>query len=177
MAGYVPQAINLRLSDPNIIFDLLKKAEAKALIRDSSVSMSFEECPVIVHSIVNSESIGHIPNVQLPILTANGSPDDILLVFHTSGSTSGIPKLVPYSRRWMDSNLKKAWEMCYPKRQDIPDVTTWLGSVCHMAQNVCMSITYGEDKMLTRFQFSWDSPSMAHVQLFHRDQPSHRKNW
>lgn len=62
--------------------------------------------------------------------------DSPVFYFHTSGSTSGIPKVVPYSYRWLQSAIDKSKEIMEPVAtgEGHQDVTTWMGSVCHVGQ-------------------------------------------
>ncbi|KAF8991326.1 hypothetical protein BDQ17DRAFT_1370992, partial [Cyathus striatus] len=100
-AGYVPQLFNLHLPNPEVVYELLQRAGAKALIYLSS----FE------------------------------SEHEIAFVFHTSGSASGFPKLVPCTYRWLDTVIQKSRVVCTPRNRDRQDVTVFIGSMCHIAQN------------------------------------------
>ncbi|KAF8140146.1 hypothetical protein EV363DRAFT_1311770 [Boletus edulis] len=68
-----------------------------------------------------------------PLSPMNG--DQTVFVFHTSGSTSGSPKLVPCSQRWLSTMVTKARFICTPHDPQRQDVSTWMGSMCHIAQN------------------------------------------
>ncbi|KAK0465197.1 uncharacterized protein EV420DRAFT_1262611 [Desarmillaria tabescens] len=133
-AGYIPQMFSLRLPNPDVIFELLHRANAKALIFDSSfqdVLKNHTSLPI--HLALNTVEAA-ITAGPLPTLP-HCAPDDIALMFHTSGSTSGSPKLVPCTFRWMNATVHKSSQISKPFRPDRQDVTTWMGSMCHIGQS------------------------------------------
>jgi acyl-coenzyme A synthetase/AMP-(fatty) acid ligase len=73
-----------------------------------------------------------MPLPSLPTLRER----DTVFIFHTSGSTSGIPKLVPCSSSWLDSAITKSHQIAMPsgRTKRNQDVTVWMGSMCHIAQ-------------------------------------------
>lgn len=124
-AGYIPQLCSLRLPNPTVIFELLEKSNGKALIHDSSFSPILSESPV--PTFVASDVHGlAAANITLPSTAPEVDGKDTLMIFHTSGSTSGRPKLVPCSYSWWQANLWKGalcTTPCNPQRQD---VTVWM---------------------------------------------------
>ncbi|KAF9071134.1 hypothetical protein BDP27DRAFT_554211 [Rhodocollybia butyracea] len=145
-AGYVPQLFSLRLPNPTVIFELLQKAGAKALVCDSGtlVSMSNRTHDVPVHlftapafSDIELSSVNLSMVVQDSYITTNEEsidPSECAFIFHTSGSTSGSPKLVPCNYRWLDAAARKASQLCVPINPDRQDVSTWMGSMAHIGQ-------------------------------------------
>ncbi|KAK7694873.1 hypothetical protein QCA50_002061 [Cerrena zonata] len=132
-AGYVPQLFSLRLPNPEVIFELLAKANAKALIADPAYESSLKAAPLSVHFTrkVNPLDVAELvlPPVHVPL---NG--DETVMVFHTSGSTSGSPKLVPCNYRWLDAMISKAYHVGQPRNSYVQDVTVWMGSMSHIGQ-------------------------------------------
>ena len=125
-AGYVPQLFSLRLPNPDVIYELLRKANASALIYDPSFRNIITECPV-PHHTAGSVSEIDVDGLELPPLSeAALKPEDIVMIFHTSGSTSGSPKLVPCSLRWLDSIIAKAEKVSRPKDPARQDVSVWM---------------------------------------------------
>jgi acyl-CoA synthetase (AMP-forming)/AMP-acid ligase II len=127
-AGYVPQLFSLRLPNPDVVFELLEKANAKALIHEPSFGANLENSPVPLHAAVDVHTVSDLDHEPLPLLTPSGCDDDPVLIFHTSGSTSGSPKLVPCSYKWLNSIVHKAEQVCKPRNPKRQDVTTWMGS-------------------------------------------------
>jgi acyl-CoA synthetase (AMP-forming)/AMP-acid ligase II len=135
-AGYIPQLFSLRLPNPIVIFELLQKANAKALIFDPSFASVLDHSPVPIHMAMNDEDVedSTYPLSTLPTVV-NG--DDTVFVFHTSGSTSGSPKLVPCSYKWLDSIVRKAKQVSTPKDPSRQDVTVWMYVVHFTGTSTC----------------------------------------
>ncbi|KAJ6519934.1 hypothetical protein C8R45DRAFT_809224 [Mycena sanguinolenta] len=131
-AGFIPQLFSLRLPSPEVIFELLHKANAKALVYESDFAPVLRECPVPSHLARSTEDI-EATGYPLPEL-APAQPEDIAFFFHTSGSSGGSPKLVPCSHRWLDSVVNKSGQISMPQHSDRQDVSVWMGSMCHIGQ-------------------------------------------
>jgi long-subunit acyl-CoA synthetase (AMP-forming) len=114
----------LRLPSPVVIFELLEKANAKALIYDSSFQHILRDSPLPVHPAVAAENVDDMgePLPEMPDVRE----DETALVFHTSGSTSGSPKLVPCSYRWLSAIVHKVSQMSRPRNPERQDVTVWM---------------------------------------------------
>jgi long-subunit acyl-CoA synthetase (AMP-forming) len=104
-----------------VIYELLERANAKALIYDVTFEDVLSASPVPVHSAVAVEegdaSSETLPDVPMP------RKDDTVFIFHTSGSTSGRPKLVPCSYSWLDTVIRKSSQVCRPHNSNRQDVT------------------------------------------------------
>ena len=125
-AGYIPQYFSLRLPNPDIIFELLEKSNGRALIYDPSYAVS-DKPPVPTYTAVDARTLpAAVATLPPNLCSSNG--DDTLMIFHTSGSTSGRPKLVPVSYAWWDFALTKIHEHMRPKasRNGRQDVTVWM---------------------------------------------------
>ncbi|KAF8520046.1 hypothetical protein JB92DRAFT_2895881 [Gautieria morchelliformis] len=133
-AGYVPQLFSFKFPNPSLVFELLTKANATALIYEPSFEANLDNSPVPLYEPAD---VNHVPKIShkpyLPSQLMIGD-DELVFVFHTSGSTSGSPKLVSCSRRWLDNFVHKAGQVCKPRDSKKQDVTTWLGSICHVGQ-------------------------------------------
>lgn len=125
-AGFVPQLFSLRLPNPTVVFELLKRAQAMALVYDASFRDIVQNPPVPAHAAVSIEGLAGYEQETLPPFPTARSTEEIVFVFHTSGSTSGSPKLVPCTARWVDSQVFKSGEVCTPKRSAQQDVSTWM---------------------------------------------------
>lgn len=123
-AGYIPQLFSLRLPNPEVIFELLVKANARALIYDATFAPVLEKCHVPIFEAKKATQIdaSNDPVPTLPVVTEH----DIAFLFHTSGSTSGSPKLVPCSYRWLDTTVTKSGQISAPRDAARQDVTSWM---------------------------------------------------
>ncbi|EKM76166.1 hypothetical protein AGABI1DRAFT_108925 [Agaricus bisporus var. burnettii JB137-S8] len=132
-AGYVPQLFSIRLPNPIVIYELMRRAGASALVHDPSFSNILGDSPYFTHAAedVRRLDLQHLRLRSLPDVTS----EDLAFVFHTSGSTSGSPKLVRANYRWLSSALEKSHHLCYPCSPQRQDVTVFMGSMCHIAQN------------------------------------------
>jgi acyl-CoA synthetase (AMP-forming)/AMP-acid ligase II len=125
-AGYIPQLFIIRLPNPAVIFELISKTNAAALIYHDSFALNISNC------LVPHFSVGSLPHSQsskelgtLPPLQAPG-PDSVMFIFHTSGSTSGTPKLVSCTGKWIDSMVRKSAVVAIPRAAAGRDVTVWM---------------------------------------------------
>ncbi|KAH7220086.1 hypothetical protein BKA60DRAFT_608762 [Fusarium oxysporum] len=92
-AAYTAQLILLRMTDPSVAHELLTAAGAAALVHDPCLAS------VLQDSTSKLTPVGPLPKMM--------DGDQILMIYHTSGSTSGAPKLVPITARWMECLIKK----------------------------------------------------------------------
>lgn len=106
-AGFVPQLISLHLSNETVVYELLKKATAKALIFDPSFENVIQDSPLPAYVALSPQDSAELDSLSLPPPRTAMSRDDLVFVFHTSGSTSGIPKLVPCTAAWVDSQTSR----------------------------------------------------------------------
>ncbi len=123
-AGYIPQLFSIRLPNPTVIYELLRKAGASALIYDSSFEPVLIDCPVPTHRALTSSRVVDAPE-SLPGIW-DFREEDIAFIFHTSGSTSGSPKLVPMSYRWLNSVVVKSHHISLPHDSKRQDVTVYM---------------------------------------------------
>lgn len=149
----MPQLFSLKLSNSSLILELMESGNAKAMICDSQCLENFQDSPVPVYPVAIPKNISNFRRVKLPPVQTKGGPEEILMVFHTSGSTSGSPKLVPYTRRWLGCAIEKSAAVCKPAKMGYFDVTTWLGSACHVGQTSSKS----------PHNFSWNTSNRSFV--------------
>lgn len=62
----------------------------------------------------------------LPVEPIFDTAQQTVFILHTSGSTSGMPKLVPCSARWMDTNIRKSWHIGRTLNTTGQDVCVWV---------------------------------------------------
>ncbi|EKJ67667.1 hypothetical protein FPSE_12184 [Fusarium pseudograminearum CS3096] len=85
---------------------------AAALLYDPVCEPLVKGCPVPTFSTGTVLGKDCPAEVQLGTATSTDG-DRVLVIFHTSGSTSGMPKLVPQTVRWMDCLIRKHRHMNY----------------------------------------------------------------
>lgn len=124
-AGYIPQLCSLRLPNPDVIFELLQKAHAKALIYETSFNPDLTSSPFPVHVAVDARDID-LSGAPLPLMPEIKNGKDTLMIFHTSGSTSGRPKLIPCSYSWFNSMIAKSGQLSAPIHSDRQDVNVFM---------------------------------------------------
>jgi len=120
-AGYIPQMFSLKLPNPTVVHELLQRAGAQALIYDSSFESILNNFPLPIYRALASERLEPTP-MSLPAISES-KEDDIAFIFHTSGSTSGSPKLVPMSYRWLNTVVQKSHHISKPRDAHRQDVT------------------------------------------------------
>ena len=124
-AGFTFLLPEVRGRDPDVIYELLKRAEGKAIIYGPELSEMLSACPVHAYRAVDLRDV-HLDDPTLPPLPAPASGDEIAMIFHTSGSTSGRPKLVPCSYSWWEMCLYKSAQCTTPRNPKRQDVTVWM---------------------------------------------------
>ncbi|KAI9058857.1 acetyl-CoA synthetase-like protein [Trametes sanguinea] len=132
-AAYIPQLFSLRLPNPDVVYELLDRAGAQALIFEPSFASIVMDCPVPAELAVDLCSMD-AAEVPLPPLWVPSHGAEVIMIYHTSGSTSGSPKLVPCTADWVNATVSKAAHVTQPHSPDKQDVTVWMGSMCHIGQ-------------------------------------------
>jgi acyl-CoA synthetase (AMP-forming)/AMP-acid ligase II len=124
-AGYIPQLFSIRLPNPEVVLELLTKADAKALIYDSQFQSMTSSFPLPVHLAIEKRDVTCFES-DLPPIRTTSNPDELVFIFHTSGSTSGSPKLVPCNSRWLNAIIEKAKVTSAPRNPPRQDVFSWM---------------------------------------------------
>ncbi|KAJ7581169.1 hypothetical protein C8J56DRAFT_1057168 [Mycena floridula] len=102
-AGYIPQLFSVYWSHSQLVFNMLLTSGAKALVLDSTVAEDIQGCPTIDISTID---IPALPETSGKRLYSGHSSfqavkNDVVFMMHTSGSTSGVPKIIPWTNRWI----------------------------------------------------------------------------
>ncbi|KAK7682328.1 hypothetical protein QCA50_014532 [Cerrena zonata] len=133
-AGYIPQLFPGRLPNSAVIFELMEMAGAKALIHTANFGPVAESpVPTYVVQTLSSNDVKDVPHLPPP--TRQPGLDDIVIIYHTSGSTGRLPKLVRCSYRWLENMVAKSATITEPNDPNRQDVTVWMGSMAHSPQN------------------------------------------
>ncbi|GKU13641.1 unnamed protein product, partial [Fusarium langsethiae] len=121
------------MTDPSVVYDLLAQTEAAALVYEPSFKDLLQTSPLPTFPAADILSGGELEKLPpVPAWHPNDA-DDVLFIFHTSGSMSGIPKLVPLTAKWLDCMLKLSglWrDKGYSARDHM--VFLHIGSFCHL---------------------------------------------
>ncbi|KAF5632225.1 acetyl synthetase, partial [Fusarium tjaetaba] len=139
-AGCVPQLISAHLTTNAVVRELLSEAKATGLIHDPAIAVSV------------GKDVFTFPTVDLLGLAVEESPlaevvsptsgEEIVFILHSSGSTSGKPKLVPATTRWLDCNIHKAQYFTFRgPGAEYQETVVANGSFCHVA-NTLAFISY-----------------------------------
>lgn len=124
-AGYIPQLFSLRLPSPEVIYELLGKSNAKALIYDTSYTTIVSNCSLPSYVAVDPRTV-EANSLVIPAVKGPVNGNDVVMIFHTSGSTSGSPKVIPCSYAWLDNIVLKAGHATKPRSDQRRDVTVWM---------------------------------------------------
>ncbi|KAF9262376.1 acetyl-CoA synthetase-like protein [Marasmius fiardii PR-910] len=136
-AGYVPHVFS-RLPGIEIVKDLLREADSRAVILGAQFREPLKDIQGIPiyntvtareFEAITSETVSSLPPLQMPL-----DPLGTSIITHTSGSTSGRPKLVRGTHRWVDAMIQKSQSPMPPRSLMSPSVGNWIGNICHMAQ-------------------------------------------
>ena len=57
-AGYIPQLFSLRLPNPDVIYELLERAEGKAMVYEPELENMLAGCPVPAYRVACSATLG-----------------------------------------------------------------------------------------------------------------------
>ncbi|KAF7329498.1 AMP-binding domain-containing protein [Mycena kentingensis (nom. inval.)] len=128
-AGFIPQVFGLEFTNAAVVFELIAQSKTVALIFDPAVQPDLRSGPTRLYHPVHRESL---PDSALPLPPVNThpNPDDFALILHSSGSTSGMPKRIPYTFKFLDSLATKAGTLARPIREGEGDTFAWMGSIC-----------------------------------------------
>ncbi|RXW22056.1 hypothetical protein EST38_g3794 [Candolleomyces aberdarensis] len=132
-AGYIPQMFSLRLPNPEVVYELLRKADARALVYDACFESVLSNCTLPVYQALQTSEIASVDE-ELERIVPIANENEVAFIFHTSGSTSGSPKLVPCSYRWLNTVVQKSNYISRPRNPGRQDVTVFIGSMSHIAQ-------------------------------------------
>ncbi|GJJ09115.1 hypothetical protein Clacol_003337 [Clathrus columnatus] len=117
-AGHTLHLMSPYIENVDLVQNLFKQSGARIIFCDTKNVKGWEqlekEAGLRVIALITDEEAAEIikKSPTIPELNAlpsldDGEKDDILFIVHTSGSSSGLPKLVPHTRRWIDANAQK----------------------------------------------------------------------
>lgn len=138
-AGYIPQVFSLRMTVQGrpIVFDMLASTGGKALIFDPTLVEYSADSPFPTFEIPELSTLSPVPE-PLPELP-DVAPTDIGIIFHTSGTTSGRPKPIPETHRWIKSQGQAQWPRVWSADFKTPAVINNLGSFANLGSAISES--------------------------------------
>ncbi|GJJ08948.1 hypothetical protein Clacol_003168 [Clathrus columnatus] len=169
-AGYIPRLMWTGTEDVDLIKDQFEEANAKVVICDTKRVQGWEElrkAGIKVVPFLTREEIlelagrssSMVDQSVLPYLDGSGDGDDILFITQSSGSSSGRPTVIPFTRRWMDANAQK----CQIDEYRTP-VVLRTGSFCNAAQilRALRTFLYADCIVLTP-KLGWEANELANI--------------
>ncbi|KAG6885192.1 hypothetical protein C0993_004976 [Termitomyces sp. T159_Od127] len=115
-AGFVPQVFSLVMATQGgiMINELLALQEGKVLILDPHYKDHVPQITVPTLVIPDFSALPALLEDEKLLDLPEVDDDAIAMIFHTSGTTSGRPKPVPESHKWLryqsDINWPRAWQ-------------------------------------------------------------------
>ncbi|GJJ09100.1 hypothetical protein Clacol_003322 [Clathrus columnatus] len=114
-AGYITQSIATYVKDVDIVQSLFQRSGAKIVLCDINHVKGWEQLEkagIKVLPLLTDEEVVAITKISSSELNStlpplDGDEDEVLFIQQTSGSSSGRPKLVPLTRRWVDASVRK----------------------------------------------------------------------
>ncbi|KAF7336547.1 putative amp-CoA ligase [Mycena sanguinolenta] len=130
-AGFIPQLFSVVFPNPEVIWDLLSASGAKAMIFDAQFSTQCVSAPVPVFPAVLFPAFDSKSDDIINI--AITSPTDTALIVHSSGTTSGSPRLIPLRHAWVFAMMDFKFPGALKQGNfDGADVTNTIGSLAHV---------------------------------------------
>ncbi|TFK97273.1 hypothetical protein BDV98DRAFT_596877 [Pterulicium gracile] len=148
-AGYVPQLVSLSIPTAETTWVVAQQSRSRAIICDPT---KFDELRSHLHEkdvafpvldLSGSSPVAEDVAVELMALEQLERDDDaVALVLHTSGSTGGMPKIVPLTFGWLNFVLrhKDKFGNMGDSTRNKQAIHVWFGPACHSGQ--CLSQLY-----------------------------------
>ncbi|GJJ09090.1 hypothetical protein Clacol_003312 [Clathrus columnatus] len=169
-AGYCSRLTWTYIKDLDLVRSQFEEAGAKVVVCDTNCVQGWEQLdkagikvvPFLTYKEI-LELAGRFSSTVdlsvLPHLDWNGNGDDILFITQSSGSSSGRPKVIPFTRGWMDANAQK----CQIDEQRTP-VVLRNGSFCNAAQilRALRTFLYADCIVLTP-KLGWEANELTNM--------------
>ncbi|KAF9027544.1 acetyl-CoA synthetase-like protein [Hymenopellis radicata] len=131
-AGYVPQLFSVVFANHDVVWDLITKSGASALVFDETFTDAVKTskiptAPALTRVVLDATA-------SAALIVTSVSYGDTAMIVHSSGTTSGMPKLIPCTHGWMKSFVvDKFGHLLRNARTPGADVMNTLGSLAHVA--------------------------------------------
>jgi hypothetical protein len=119
---------------------MLGKSGAKALVIDAQFATDAASAGIPTFTTLTADDLKTAPQVYLGDLPRVQEKDNAVIV-HSSGTTSGMPKLIFQSHIWAKTMIQDKWPMADVPGYDTPLVSNSLGSLAHVGSFCGASIS------------------------------------
>ncbi|KAI0312049.1 acetyl-CoA synthetase-like protein [Amylostereum chailletii] len=141
--GYTPQLFGGAFNNSAMIFDLLHKSDGKAFVVDpihNSQLSNTNDIPTFptvddndmvkaIESVLARDGEGALIFDKIPAV----SLDDTAVFFHSSGTTGGLPKIIPNTFKMLRTVIKDKWPAAHSKPvKGRQLVVNTLGNLAHI---------------------------------------------
>lgn len=128
-AGLIPQVFSTYYSAQGVamVEELMTMSSAKVLLYDPEFEHLVSKASCVRVSIPDLIFIKSF-EYSMPTLP-DVSDEDIAIIFHTSGTTSGRPKLIPETHGWVRSLTTIQWRGYWQGSYESQDILNNLGSL------------------------------------------------
>lgn len=142
--GYTPQFFGGYFSNVNVVLELLAKSGGKAIITDSTYSEEVLSAGVKVphftpleydqlsQLVSDAAATGKLEELVFAPAQPVGV-DDLAVLFHSSGTTGGSPKIIPNTYKMLKAVIKYKWPNAQVPNEKPTQVTVnTLGNLGHI---------------------------------------------
>ena len=116
------------IPNPQIVFQLLSKYDGKAIIHDPAKTPLLAESKTTLPCHVDvdylSISDADVADLELPELPV-AETEDFAFIYHSSGSVSGKPKVIPKTNKWLSTIANKSSAAFRLGNFETQDVHVW----------------------------------------------------
>ncbi|KZT05761.1 putative amp-CoA ligase [Laetiporus sulphureus 93-53] len=131
-SGHIPQLFSVLHANQDVVSDLLAMSNAEGLIVDARFAKAASSMKVPTFRALTLEEARKIEDAQ-SVELAMVSKADTAVIVHSSGTTSGAPKLIPTTHGLLHACLDFKYPSCLKQGSfDGPDTTNLLGSLAHV---------------------------------------------
>ncbi|KAG6919674.1 hypothetical protein DXG01_002617 [Tephrocybe rancida] len=139
-AGYIPQIFHAGWVPvgASVVDETLRICSGKVLVYDVSFADHVRAISVPTLVIPDLESTPHVPASEIGDLP-QAADEDVAMIFHTSGTTSGRPKPVPQTHRWLFSQSNVNWPGAWQSEAKAQKCFNNLGSFGHVGTGTALN--------------------------------------
>ncbi|GJJ08775.1 hypothetical protein Clacol_002994 [Clathrus columnatus] len=106
-AGYVPQMFGFELPNTQVVLTLLASSSGRAIIHHPAKATLLAQSGTLLPCLPsvdynNIPDDSQLSDIQLPPLLS-ADDEDYAFIYHSSGSVSGMPKVVPVTNKWLST--------------------------------------------------------------------------